>query len=178
MNKVYVMISIIFTLLMGGCSTSIEGENYQQMVPKFDLFAFFNADVKAWGIVQDRSGNVIQRFTVDIKGDIKGEELVLRETFSYQLGEGPEKRTWRIQREGDGDFIGRANDISGTANGTSYGNAFHFTYRMDLPVGDDTYDVGFDDWFFAMDERTIMNRSYIRKFGLVMAEVTIFMQQV
>ncbi|MEC8747574.1 MAG: DUF3833 family protein, partial [Pseudomonadota bacterium] len=40
-----------------------------------------------------------------------------------------------------------------------------------------TYSVTFDDWFWAFDDSTMMNRSYIRKFGIVMAEVTIFMQK-
>ena len=48
---------------------------------------------------------------------------------------------------------------------------------MDLPVGDNEYRVQFDDWMWAMDENTLMNRSDIKKFGLVMAEVTIFMQK-
>ncbi|NMH59275.1 DUF3833 family protein [Alteromonas ponticola] len=176
-NKLcYLLLAI--TVIIGGCSASIEGEQYEKMTPRFDLYAFFGTNVKGWGIVQDRSGNVIQRFTVDIKGSVQQNELVLDETFSYQLGNGPTKRTWKIERTAEGKFIGRANDISGPADGTSYGNAFHFTYRMDLPVGDDTYDVAFDDWFFAMGDDTIMNRSYIKKFGLVMAEVTIFMQHV
>ncbi len=178
MNKIYLITSLILVVLAGGCSTSIEGKKYREMAPQLDLFTFFNSDIKAWGIVQDRSGNVIQRFTVDIEGEVEGQQLVLRESFSYQLGEGPKTRTWRIEQKTTNEFVGSAGDISGTAKGISYGNAFQFSYRMDLPVGEDTYDVGFDDWFFAMDERTIMNRSYIHKFGLVMAEVTIFMQQV
>mgnify|MGYP001952303089 CR=1 FL=1 len=48
---------------------------------------------------------------------------------------------------------------------------------MDLPVGESEYFVKFDYWFFAIDDTTMMNRSYIRKFGLVMAEVAIFMQK-
>jgi hypothetical protein len=48
---------------------------------------------------------------------------------------------------------------------------------MDLNVDGSTYRVAFDDWFFAIDDNTLMNRSYIKKFGIVMAEVTIFMQR-
>ena len=48
---------------------------------------------------------------------------------------------------------------------------------MDLPVGDNSYMVRFDDWIWAFDDSTVINRSYIRKFGLTFAEVTIFMQR-
>jgi hypothetical protein len=48
---------------------------------------------------------------------------------------------------------------------------------MDLPVDDTTYRVQFDDWIWAFDDKTIVNCSYIKKFGITMAEVTIFMQK-
>jgi hypothetical protein len=73
--------------------------------------------------------------------------------------------------------LGRAGDIAGPAEGVAYGNAFNFNYEMDLPVDDTEYRVVFDDWFWAFDDTTMMNRSYIKKFGIVMAEVTIFMQK-
>lgn len=163
--------------LLSGCSVSIEGDDYQQTRPAFDIMQFFDGDVKAWGIVQNRSGDVVQRFVVDIEGTAEGSQLTLNEAFNYSVGEGPSTRIWHITQQADGRFTGTASDIKGSAIGTSYGNAFNFHYTMDLPVDDTTYSVTFDDWFWGFDEHTMMNRSYIRKFGLVMAEVTIFMQK-
>jgi hypothetical protein len=48
---------------------------------------------------------------------------------------------------------------------------------MDLKVGDKNYHVTFDDWMFLMDEKNLINRSYLKKFGITMAELTIFMQK-
>ncbi|MDP6879838.1 MAG: DUF3833 family protein, partial [Alteromonas macleodii] len=101
----------------------------------------------------------------------------LDESFNYGVGDGPTSRTWTIVKQSDNSYVGRASDIDGPAKGTSFGNAFNFHYEMDLPVDDTTYSVTFDDWFWAFDDSTMMNRSYIRKFGIVMAEVTIFMQK-
>jgi len=164
-------------VLMAGCTGAINGAQYQSLAPQFDLFRFFDGAVRAWGIVQDRDGNVIQRFTVDIDGHIAGDTLTLDEHFQYQVGEGPEQRIWEIARTSEGSYTGSAGDILGSASGQSYGNAFQWRYQMDLPVDDTTYVVDFDDWFWALDERTLMNRSAIRKFGIVFAEVTIFMQR-
>lgn len=163
--------------LLTGCSVSIDGADYEQTRPHFDIMQFFDGDVKAWGIVQNRSGEVVQRFVVDIEGTVAGKQLTLDESFDYGVGEGPASRVWQITQQADGSFTGTAGDINGTAIGTSHGNAFNFHYSMDLPVDDTTYSVTFDDWFWSFDENTMMNRSYIRKFGLVMAEVTIFMQK-
>lgn len=162
---------------LSGCSVSVEGNNYKAVQPAFDIEQFFDGDVKAWGIVQNRSGEVVQRFVVDIAGKVEGDTLTLDEKFEYGVGEGPTERVWTIVKQSDNTFIGSATDIEGPAKGTSYGNAFNFHYEMDLPVDDTTYAVTFDDWFWAFDENTMMNRSYIRKFGIVMAEVTIFMQK-
>lgn len=165
------------SILLSGCSVSVEGEDYTSVSPNFNITEFFDGDVKAWGIVQDRSGEVVQRFIVHIDGRIENGTLIMDESFDYSVGEGPATRTWRIEPDGEGSYTGRAGDIVGTATGTEYGNAFNFHYEMDLPVDDTTYRVTFDDWFWAFNENAMMNRSYIRKFGLVMAEVTIFMQK-
>ncbi|RDV29006.1 DUF3833 domain-containing protein [Alteromonas aestuariivivens] len=170
-------IILLLLVFVAGCSHSPDGKDYLGQTPKFDIERFFDGPVRAWGIVQNRSGEVVQRFVVDIDGYREGNAIRLDERFTYQLGEGPESRTWLIRKLADGSYQGQANDIEGMATGQPYGNAFRFHYEMDLPVDDTSYMVSFDDWFFALGEDTMMNRSYIRKFGLVMAEVTIFMQK-
>jgi hypothetical protein len=172
-------IGIAFTAVIGlsACGVNIDGNQYKGQSPQFELETFFDGKVTAWGIVQNRSGEIVQRFIVDIDASTQDEELVLDETFNYQLGEGPTKRIWRITKNADGTYTGNAGDIAGPATGKSYGNAFNFAYEMDLDVDGTSYRVNFDDWFWAFDENTMMNRSYIKKFGIVMAEVTIFMQK-
>jgi len=175
MFRIWVLGLLVF--ILAGCSASIDGSKYQQTTPPLSLEAFFVGDVKAWGIVQNRSGEVVQRFVVDIDGSVDGDTLTLDESFNYGVGDGPTSRTWTIVKQSDNSYVGRASDIDGPAKGTSFGNAFNFHYEMDLPVDDTSYSVTFDDWFWAFDDSTMMNRSYIRKFGIVMAEVTIFMQK-
>ena len=166
---------LLLSLLLMGCST-LNPDTYRAQQPTFDLFEFFDGHVTAYGIVQNRSGQVIQRFEVNIQGTVQDNVLTLDEDFVYTLGEGPENRVWTIERQGN-VFSGSATDVPGPALGESYGNAFRFRYTMDLPVGDTQYAVNFDDWFYAMDDQRIFNRSEIKKFGLTFAEVTIFMQR-
>jgi hypothetical protein len=167
----------LMLLCLGGCATSLDGQRYATQSPPFDLFAFFDGTVDAWGIVQNRNGEVVQRFEVVIEGSVEGEELTLDERFSYALGDGVRDRIWRIRRQADGSYTGGASDILDSASGAAFGNAFRWAYAMDLPVDDKVYRVRFEDWIFALDEGRIVNRSYIQKFGLDVAEVTIFMQR-
>lgn len=172
--------AVVIGLLLSGCaSKSIQGEDYRPQAPVFDIAVFFAGTVKAWGIVQNRKGNVIQRFTVAIEGTVDGDSVVLDEVFHYDFGEGPATRRWELQRLDNGKWRGGANDIASTATGAEFGNAFNWTYEMDLPRqgSNKTVRVVFDDWLWAMDDNTAVNRSYIKKFGITFAEVTIFMQK-
>lgn len=172
-----ILLALLIGAVFSGCAVSIDGEDYLQQSPDMDLMTFFEGEVKAWGIVQNRSGNVVQRFEVDIIGTINGKTITLDETFRYGLGEGPEKRIWTITELSPGVYEGSATDIPGPAAGRDYGNALFWGYEMDLPVGDKVYAVKFEDWMWALDEDKLVNRSYIKKYGLVVAEVTIFMQR-
>ena len=165
------------TLVLGACSTAPYTEEYQSQSPDFDIYDFFDGKVTAWAIVQNRKGEVVQRFRADIDGSIDGGVLTLDERFTYFLGEGLERRIWRIRSNQQGQLIGEADDIIGSANGQLYGNALNWQYQMDLTVSSGTYRVRFDDWMWMLDTETLMNRAYIRKFGLVLAEVTLFMQK-
>ncbi|MEM7570719.1 MAG: DUF3833 domain-containing protein [Pseudomonadota bacterium] len=179
MHTIFKILTVCGALLsLSACaSLSIDGPDYTSVQPTFVLEEFFDGDVKAWGIVQDRSGEVIQRFEVDIAGSVSDGVLTLDETFRYGLGSGVEKRIWTIN-VGDGKtYTGSAGDIVGQADGQSFGNAFFWGYEMDLPVGNSKRRVKFADWIWAFDENTIVNRSYIQKFGITFAEVTIFMRK-
>lgn len=171
------LFAFVAAFMVSACSVSIDGERYLDAGADFSLFEFFDGDVKAWGIVQDRDGNLLQRFEVAIDGSVEDGQLILDETFSYSIGDGPTKRIWTIEQLPDGSYTGGAGDIAGPASGQDFGNAFYWAYEMDLPVDNTTYRVNFKDWIWAFDDKTIVNRSYIKKFGIVWSEVTIFMQK-
>lgn len=169
-----VLILTIFALLY---ACGIKGEQYVDTQPLFKLEEYFVGTIKAWGIVQDRSGNIVNRFDVVIKGSYDGNKIILDELFTYYDDGRTEKRIWEITKIDDQHYEGTAGDIVGTAKGRAYGNALYWTYEMDVPVDDTTYRLTFDDWIWAMNDGVIVNRSYLKKFGITVAEVTIFMQR-
>lgn len=164
----------LMTMFLFGCSTHVE--EYKDTKPVMQFDQFFNGPVKAWGIVQDRSGKVIKRFEVDMVGTWNGDEGTLQEHFVYYDGE-EQDRTWHIRKVGPDKYTGTADDIVGTATGESKGSAIKWNYVMKLPVGNSVYDVAFDDWMFQMRDGVLINRSYLKKFGIRMAELSIFMEK-
>lgn len=89
----------------------------------------------------------------------------------------PQRRVWTITRTGGGGFEGEADDIIGKAAGQISGNAARWNYVMDLPVGGTSYRLSFDDWMWLMNDDVLINRSYFKKFGFTVAELTLFMQK-
>jgi hypothetical protein len=92
--------------------------------------------------------------------------------FTYSDGT-TQRRVWTITRTGEGRYIGTAADVVGEAQGEASGNALRWRYVMALPVDGKTYHVDFDDWMFLIDERTMLNRSFMSKFGFRLGEVTL-----
>ncbi len=56
---------LLCALLLSGCG-GVEVSHYAAERPQFDLPGFFSRPMQAWGIFQNRSGEVVKRFTVDI----------------------------------------------------------------------------------------------------------------
>lgn len=163
------------TLLLAGCS-GIDPARYRDQEPAMDFQAFFTGPVRAWGIVQDRSGNIVRRFDLHMVGSWQGDEGRLVEDFTYYDGE-TQQRIWTIHRDGQGGLVGTASDIVGPARARISGNAIAWDYVMQVPVAGSTYTFRFDDWMWAMHDGVIINRSYMKKFGFTVAELTLFLQK-
>ena len=86
----------------------------------------------AYGMLQDRSGKVLRRFTVVIRASWAGDTGTLDEDFVWSDGE-RQKRVWTLRRLGDGRYSGTAGDVVGTASGEVSGNALRWRYTMAIP---------------------------------------------
>ena len=167
---------LAFTLvLLAGCSARIE--DYRGTTPPLDLRQYFNGQLQAWGQFQDRSGKVVRRFSVDLRGTWKGDEGVLEEDFVYDDGE-KQRHVWTIIAHPDGRYTGRAADVVGEAEGRVAGNALHWRYTLALPVDGKVYHVKMDDWMYLQDGRHLVNRTSMSKFGIHLGEVTLFFRRV
>ena len=162
--------------LLSSCMGSNTLQHYKGSTPPLDLEQYFTGPIKAWGIVQDFSGKVTRRFDVEMHGTWEGDTGTLKEVFYYYDGQ-EQQRTWVIKRLSSSLYQGSAEDILDKASGEVEGNAMRWAYRMDLPVGDKVYRITFDDWMFLMNDGVLINRSYLKKFGLTVGELTLFMQK-
>jgi uncharacterized protein YceK len=167
----YNHIYLFLLIFLSGCA-SVVPKDYAAEKPELDLKQYFNGTIDAWGMFQDRSGKVVKRFTVVIDANWKDNVGTLDEDFTYSDGT-KERRVWTITKTGAHDYTGTAGDVVGTAIGESYGNALNWRYVLNLKVGESNYNVSFNDWMYLMDDKVMLNRAEMSKFGFKLGEVTL-----
>ena len=167
---------VAFSLGIVACARKDVGTlaSYQ---PRLVLEEFFNGQSVAYGIFEDRFGNLRRQFRVNLSGKLDGNRLVLDEEFLYDDGERA-SRTWTIDRLGsasDGTvhYNGRAADVQAAAQGVQVGNALNWRYDITLEMSGISLAVHFDDWIYKQDEDIAINRAFVKKFGVEIGSVTI-----
>ncbi len=163
--------SVLCLALVSSCA-SVDIKSYAHETPKLDLATYFNGMVDGWAVVTDRSGKVIKRFTVVMKCTWQGDLGTLDEDFTYSDGK-KERRVWTIKKLPDGNYAGTAADVIGSADGKAAGNALNWQYTLALPVDGTTYHVQFDDWLWQIDDKVMLNKAVMSKFGFKLAEIMI-----
>ncbi len=158
--------------LLSACAAPPTPADYASQTPVLDLRRYFNGPLTAHGLFTDRAGRVQRRFVVKLLGRWQGDEGVLEEDFLYSDGK-TERRVWRLKHLGNGRYSGRADDVVGEAQGEAAGNALRWSYTRRLPVDGTVYEVQFDDWMYLMDERLMLNKARMSKFGIFLGEVTL-----
>ena len=142
--------ALVLLPLLWSCSTTLD--DYSDTEPAFSLKEYFTGNLQAWGYVRDYKGKVIQRFSVDMKGSWQGNQGELYELFTYSDGR-TQERIWKLEVMEDGTSKGTANDVIGTAQ----------------------MNVKLNDWLYQIDNRVVASQSDIKKFGVKVGEVVLFM---
>jgi len=156
--------------ILVGCATA-DVTDYKSEKPLLDLAQYFNGTIDGWGMFQDRSGKVLKRFYVRIDAKWEGNRGTLDEHFEYADGE-KQQRVWNLTKDQD-RYTGTAADVIGAAQGQAQGNALRWNYVLALPVDRKVWNMDMDDWMFLIDDKTMLNRTTMSKFGFRVGEVTL-----
>ncbi len=171
-RRIALALASLGVALLTACAGATVPADYAAQTPLLDLKTYFNGSITAHGVFTDRAGKVQRRFTVAMTGRWTGDDGVLDEAFTYSDGK-TERRVWRLKRGANGQYTGSADDVVGVARGQAAGNALQWAYTLRLPVDGSVYEVQFDDWMYLMDERVLLNKAVMSKFGVRLGEVTL-----
>ena len=165
-------LSALLVIFLTGCASNMKPTDFQGQQPRLIIEDYLSGNVKAWGVLQNRSGKVTRQFKADLNGKWDGSTLILDEKFDWTDGE-VQTRQWTIKKIDEHNYEGTASDVVGTAKGYSYGPAFKFEYVLLVPVKGKEMKITFDDWIFMQDDRVAINRATMTKFGIKVAELTV-----
>lgn len=168
--RLFLALALVF--VVSACTGKPDGNDALLSDQEFELQEFFDGQVKAFGQFQDVFGTVRRRFEVDITGTWDGETLTLVEDFVYEDAS-TEQRIWTLRQTGDETWEGTAPGVIGIASGVERGDTFNWAYEIDLPVPDGTLRVTFDDWMWQLSPTRVLNKAYMKRFGVDIGEVVI-----
>ena len=75
--------------LITNCSnnSAMKPEDFKNKEPRLIIENYLSGNVKAWGVLQNRSGKVTRQFSADLNGKWDGKQLILDEKFNWDDGE-------------------------------------------------------------------------------------------
>ena len=154
-----------------GCGEALPVGGFRATAPAIDPIQFFTGHVVSWGVLENRSGEPTRIVQTDCVGET--DDGALRMVQRLTVGQdAPATRTWRMRRAGPGRYEATANDMVGMAVGEAAGRAFHWTWVLATTPGNPLKNVAMEQWWYLLDDGSMLNRTTIRKFGVILAEVS------
>ncbi|WP_108483666.1 DUF3833 domain-containing protein [Oceaniglobus ichthyenteri] len=144
--------------------------DYDDIGPEFDIRTHLSGPLQCEGVIYGPFGRVTSRFTVDMDGTWDGDTGTLAETFRYDDGS-VQKRAWHLTVGEDGHFTALADDVNGAGRGRQMGPTVQLLYQIRLAEDAGGHVLRVVDWMYLVGEKTIINRSQFRKFGIKVAEL-------
>ena len=83
MKKIF---SILLIFFFTGCAKDMKPTDFKDQKPRLIIEDYLSGNVKAWGVLQNRSGKVTRQFKADLNGNWDGNTLILDELFYWSDG--------------------------------------------------------------------------------------------
>jgi hypothetical protein len=119
-------LALLALLPLAACST-VTVSDYAQEVPRLQPERFFEGPLVAHGVVKDRSGRVIRRFSADIEAYWEDGVGTLEEDFVFDDGD-RDRRVWTLEPVAGGEYRATAGDVVGDGVATVAGNSMFLDY--------------------------------------------------
>ncbi len=172
-NRILAWLVILAVFL--GCASaraaSLSPAEFAGSSPAFDPMRFFTGHTRSSGVFENRAGEPTKRVRTETRGRMALGELRMEQDL-FTDGEPRQHRSWRMRRLDAHHFEGTANDIIGKVRGEARGNYFRWTFTLALKPGNPLFNVRMTQHMYLQPDGTMLNRSTIRKFGIVVAQVS------
>jgi len=167
---------LLVLLFLSGCQSQ-NLDDYALQRPLLDPQRFFDGHLSGWGIYTDRSGVVRQRFKVEMEATWQGDLGKIQQRFRYSTGKVTE-RILTLNKLDERRYRIAASDAQSQGEGRVAGNSaqWHYVLPFDSGGGLELREV--EQWSYAIDANTVLQKITLKKYGLPMGELTIFVQRI
>jgi hypothetical protein len=171
----WIALLIVGAVSLSGCS-AVTVEDYADNRPVLQPEQFFDGDLIAHGVIKNRGGRVIRRFTAEIRAYWQDGVGTLEEDFVFDDGE-LDRRVWTLRPKGPGRYVGTAGDVVGEGEIEVAGNSMFLAYVLRIPYGDGSLDVRIDDRMYLVSDNVLINESRMFKFGFRVGEILLVIER-
>lgn len=171
MTKTFFPVSALLMLMGATTFGAMKISDFANQEPRLDPIKFFYGHTKSSGVLENRGGAPTQRVNTETHGSWENGTLRLEQDLVFSGGK-KQHRSWKIRRLDAHHFEATANDMVGVASGEAYGNAFTWTFTLATSPGNPLANVRMTQWMYLQPGGTLINHTTIRKFGIVLAQVT------
>lgn len=168
----FTTLTLLLSLLVLTSCSSIKPESFSNTAPNLDPVQFFGGHTHSAGVLEARSGKPSERITTKTVGAYADGVLSMKQDL-FQENKNPTHRNFRLKLTDPHHVEGTGSDIVGTAHGHLYGNYFTWSFQLKIADKGLVKKVNMTQHMYLMpDGKTLIIRSIIRKFGIIVKEIT------
>ena len=163
--------ALVSLFALAGCS-SLKPESFSSTTPVIDPIKFFGGHTHSAGVIESRSGQPSERITTQTAGVFANGILSMEQDLHSEDSK-PTHRNFKFKIIDAHHVDATGSDITGTAHGELYGNYFTWSFRLKVADKGLIHHVNMTQCMYLMpDGKTLIIRSIIRKFGIIVKEIT------
>ncbi|MDQ2770404.1 MAG: DUF3833 domain-containing protein [Bacteroidota bacterium] len=166
-----VLAALLSLFALASCA-SLKPESFSSTPPNLDPVTFFGGHTHSTGVIESRSGEPSERITTQTAGVFANGILHMEQDLHSEDSK-PTHRTFDLKIIDAHHVDATGSDVVGTAHGELYGNYFTWSFRLKIADKGLVQHVNMTQCMYLMpDGKTLIIRSIIRKFGIIVKEIT------
>ncbi len=151
---------------------SLKPESFRNTTSTTDPIQFFGGHTHSTGVLEAPGGQPTERITTQTAGVFANGILSMEQDLHSEDSQ-PTHRNFRFKIIDAHHVEATGSDIAGTAHGQLYGNYFTWSFRLKVANKGLIHHVNMSQYMYLMpDGKTLIIRSVIRKFGIIVKEIT------
>lgn len=163
--------TFLLLIVLTGCST-LKPASFSSSEPILDPVKFFGGHTHSTGVLEGRSGKPADRITTKTEGVYANAVLSIAQDLYPEKGK-PNHRSFILKLTDANHVEATGSDIVGIARGVLYGNYFTWRFRLKIANKGLVKHVNMTQYMYLMpDGKTLIIRSVIRKFGIIVKQIT------